>query len=52
MENVEFTVGNTNYIGKYCIGGDTGFCVMFEKKPNRIHRYFMKTLLGWEWINE
>ena len=41
----------TKHVGKYCMGGQLGFCIMFTKKPNIINRYFMKLLLGWEWID-
>jgi hypothetical protein len=26
-----------------------GYSIAFYKKPNFIHRYFMKLLLGWVW---
>jgi len=45
------TIHIPKYVGKYCLGGEMGICIMFNKKPNIIHRYFMKLLLGWEWFN-
>jgi hypothetical protein len=47
---MEFKVG-PKYAGKYCIGGECGFCVFLVKKPNKVQRFFMKHLLGWEWYN-
>ena len=39
------------YVGRYCLGGTTGFCIAFEKKPNWFHRTMMKVCLGWEWTD-
>jgi hypothetical protein len=39
------------YAGSYCLGGKTGVCIWFEKKPNWFHRTMMKVCLGWEWID-
>lgn len=39
------------YKGKYCLGGETGVCFYFEKKPFFIHRWFMRLLLGFKWYN-
>jgi uncharacterized metal-binding protein len=36
-------------VGYYKVG--KSFHIFFEKKPNIIHRYFSKLLLGWTWIN-
>jgi len=36
-------------VGYYKVG--KSFHIFFEKKPNTIHRYFSKLLLGWTWIN-
>jgi len=38
-------------VGSYCLGGKTGICVWFEKKPNLFHRTMMKMFLGWEWTD-
>ena len=51
MEAIKFTITPT-YKGKYCIGEENGVCIFLVKKPNIIHRYFMKLLLGWKWTNE
>lgn len=53
----EYTTNNTfafskpKHVGKYCIGGEYSFCIMFTEKPNIIHRYFMKLFLGWKWTD-
>ena len=39
------------YEGAYCLGGNIGLKVNLGKKPNFIHRYFMKVLLGWVWVD-
>lgn len=39
------------YAGKYCIGGECGFCIMISHKPSFIKRFFMNHLLGWKWYN-
>ena len=36
--------------GSYKIG--KSFHVFFEVKPNAIHRYFTKLLLGWKWQDQ
>lgn len=36
-------------VGSYQIGGNLQ--VHLNHKPNRVHRYFTKLLLGWEWID-
>jgi hypothetical protein len=41
----------SKYIGCYCLGGKTGMCISFEKKPNWFHRTMMKVCLGWEWTD-
>ena len=38
-------------VGCYCLGGKTGMCIWFEKKPNLFHRTMMKVCLGWEWTD-
>ena len=42
------------YVGGYRIGqsGNSYFQICLTKKPNVIHRYFMKLLLGWRWVNK
>ena len=37
-------------VGSYKIG--KSFHVFFEKKPNLIHRFLSKVLLGWEWQDQ
>lgn len=39
-------------VGGYYLGGKMGIGIMLEEKPIFIHRYFMKILLGWEWLDE
>ena len=36
-------------VGSYFMGTRKGFHIHLEKKPNWIHRTFMKLFLGWEW---
>lgn len=40
-------------IGYYRLGKHTINCTKFPMfhKPNRIHKYFMRVLLGWYWEN-
>ena len=42
---------NPNYVGCYCLGGKSGMCIWFEKKPNLFHRTMMKVCLGWQWTD-
>lgn len=44
-------IPSKTYVGHYCLGGNQGFCVSFEKKPNWFHRTMMRVLLGWEYID-
>jgi len=37
-------------VGSYKIG--KSFHVFFEKKPNWIHRFLSRVLLGWEWQDQ
>jgi hypothetical protein len=37
-------------VGSYKIG--KSFHVFFEKKPNLIHRFLSRVLLGWEWQDQ
>ena len=39
-------------VGGYYLGGRLGLGIMFPKKPIWIHRFLMKLLLGWEWIDD
>jgi len=39
------------YVGRYCLGGQLGFCILLPKRPNIIQRFFMKHLLGWDWYD-
>jgi hypothetical protein len=36
--------------GSYKIG--KSFHIFFEKKPNSLHRFFTKLLLGWKWHDQ
>ena len=38
-------------VGCYCLGGKTGMCIWFEKKPNFFNRTMMKVCLGWQWTD-
>jgi archaellum biogenesis protein FlaJ (TadC family) len=42
---------SSKFVGSYCLGGKTGMCIWFEKKPNLFHRTMMKMFLGWEWTD-
>jgi hypothetical protein len=42
---------SSKYVGCYCLGGKSGMCISFEKKPNFFHRTMMKVCLGWEWTD-
>lgn len=56
---VESGLGSTQFqvhkpipiAGCYRLGKDTINCIKFlmTYKPNRIHRFFMRILLGWYW---
>jgi hypothetical protein len=37
-------------VGSYKIG--KSFHIFFEKKPNSLHRFFAKLLLGWKWHDQ
>lgn len=39
------------FAGMYRLGGSLGLCISLINKPIFIHRFFMKLLLGWEWID-
>jgi hypothetical protein len=41
-----------SYIGGWYLGGKIGFGIMLSKKPNLIHIFFMKLLLGVEWLDK
>jgi hypothetical protein len=43
---------SSKHVGFYCLGGKTGMCIWFEKKPNLFHRTMMKMFLGWEWTDK
>ena len=45
-------INNTNFVGGYVITGDESTDKIrfnFSKKPNVIHRFFSRILLGWVW---
>ena len=44
------SIVKTVQAGSYKIG--KSFHVFFEVKPNVIHRYFTKLLLGWKWQDQ
>ena len=44
-------IPSKTYVGRYCLGGNIGFCIAFERKPNWFHRTMMKACLGWEWTD-
>ncbi len=43
-------VNPIKYAGSYTINDN--LVVAFQAKPNYIHRFFTKLLLGWEWKDE
>lgn len=49
-EEVPNIKGLPKQIGYYKIG--KSFHVFFSEKPNAIHRYFTKLLLGWKWHDQ
>ena len=38
-------------VGYYKIGGPEGFGFYLEERPNKLHRFFTRLLLGWKWID-
>ena len=42
---------NPEYVGKYCLGEECGFCIFLTKKPPLIQRKSMKLLLGFKWYD-
>ncbi len=44
-----------DFVGGYAITGkgklEHSLIFKFVKKPNRIHRFFCKLLLGWIWVD-
>ena len=49
-EEVPHIKGLPKQVGYYVVG--KGFHIFFQKKPNVIHRYFTKLLLGWKWQDQ
>jgi hypothetical protein len=45
------TFKQRKFIGAYCLNGQMGFCVNYEKKPKWFHRKMMKICLGFEWVD-
>jgi hypothetical protein len=39
-----------NQVGSYKVG--KSFHIFFDKKPNSLHRFFTKLLLGWKWHDQ
>jgi hypothetical protein len=50
MENTHETI---EYVGGYNVTGSSKvtFKITFTKKPNIIHRFFSRILLGWVWVD-
>ena len=44
------TLKRPKQVGSYKIG--KSFHIFFDKKPNVIHRFFSKLLLGWKWQDQ
>lgn len=44
------TLKRPKQVGSYKIG--KSFHIFFDKKPNAIHRFFSKLLLGWKWQDQ
>tara|TARA_B100000767_G_scaffold120487_1_gene114815 strand:- start:38 stop:223 length:186 start_codon:yes stop_codon:yes gene_type:complete len=56
-ENTNFVMEkeNTNFVGGYVItvdGSTDKIRFNFSKKPNFIHRFFSRILLGWVWEDD
>ena len=49
-EYVSFKINNNRYVGCYDIMPDE-FTVYLKRKPNFIHRWFTRILLGWRWYD-
>jgi hypothetical protein len=43
------TIFTVTYVGYYQLGET---CIKLKKKPDFIKRYFMKHLLGFNWVNQ
>jgi len=50
LSNTSNSYKRRKEIGSYKIG--RSFQIYFEKKPNPVHRFFSKLLLGWEWHDQ
>lgn len=50
-DDIEYTfLQEPDYVGHWII--NPHFKIASIKKPNMIHRYFNKLLLGWEWSDD
>ena len=48
--NLSLTINYEPYVGYYdIIPGE--FKISFKRKPNFIHRWFTRILLGWKWYD-
>lgn len=48
--NLSLTINYDPYVGYYdIIPGE--FKISFKRKPNIIHRWFTRILLGWKWYD-
>ncbi len=47
-------VSPPNYVGGYRLGKEFEYSIQFNLtyKPNWLHRFFMRTCLGWYWFDE
>jgi hypothetical protein len=53
IETIRFNnLARPKYVGRLIIGGEYGLLISLEKKPNVVHRFFMRVLLGFEWRDE
>jgi len=50
-KGVSITISNPQYVGYYQVGDDEFFNFKFVlfKKPNIVHRFFVRTCMGFKW---
>jgi hypothetical protein len=49
-EVTQYVIKKPKLDGYYKVG--KSYHIHFEKKPNFIHRFFVKVLLGWFWVDQ
>lgn len=46
----QYQINIPQYVGRYDLfGDDYTFCINLVKKPNWLHRFWTRILLGWVW---